>query len=128
MTALPPSPEFLALFGEQPAPCVPCQSGVPYIGLPAPVGYVATAGDLWKNSRTQMVILALGGSTRRRRPKSGLHWVHFYSHGKDPSLWGMHIKSQVEFGGPIENVLTGFDSESWLYCGSLFDRVPYDSL
>lgn len=31
-------------------------------------------------------------------------------------------------GGPIENALIGWDCESWLYCGSIFDRVPYDSL
>lgn len=130
MTALPPSPEFLALFGEKPATtsCTIRCGVAPAVGMPAPVGYVASAGDLWKNDRTGHVILALGGATRRRRPTSGLHYVNFYSHGMKATLWGMHCRTNVEYGGPIENALIGWDCESWLYCGSIFDRVPYDSL
>lgn len=125
-----PSREFTDIYGcpEVIISRRECCEVRPCIGMPPPDGYTARTGDIWKNSRTRMVLLALGGASRRRRPTTGLHFVHLYGSGESPSLWGCHSKTMVEFGSPIEMCLKGFDSESWVYCGSIFDRLPYDSI
>lgn len=124
------SPEFNAIYAvcAEARKMHTCCGVEPVLGMPAPAGYVARPGDLWKNARTRMVILALGGASKRKRPTSGLHWVHLYSHGAKPSLWGMHSLSMLETGSPIERRLEGYDSESWVYVGNIFDLIPYDSL